>query len=210
MRLFLASYRFGAHRDRLLEMVGEPGRIAVIANAADAWPDSARASAVTSEMTLLRSAGFLPVEVDLRDLVPGVAEEVIGAFPAIWVRGGNTFVLRSRMALSGADRALIRLLGDDALVYAGYSAGACVMGPTLRGVEFADPPAEVHPTTGEDARWDGLGLVDEVIVPHWQSELDPDGAAEAMLDACRAAGSPARTLTDEQVLIVDGDVTTVV
>ncbi|NEW36982.1 peptidase, partial [Nocardia cyriacigeorgica] len=38
MRLFLASYRFGAHYDRLAALAGAPGRVAVIGNACDAWP----------------------------------------------------------------------------------------------------------------------------------------------------------------------------
>lgn len=211
MRLFLASYRFGAHRDRFLSLTDGPGRIAVIANAADSWPAAARASAVTSEFTLLRSAGFLPVEVDLRELEPSTCGEVLEAFPAVWVRGGNTFVLRRRMASSGADEALVRLLERDALAYGGYSAGACVMGPTLRGVEYADPPEEVRPTTGEDVLWDGLGVIEEILVPHWESDaLDPDGAAGAMAAACRAAGRTVRTLTDDQVYITDGDITEVV
>ncbi|MGB6181580.1 MAG: Type 1 glutamine amidotransferase-like domain-containing protein [Rhodococcus sp. (in: high G+C Gram-positive bacteria)] len=210
MRLFLSSYRFGNALERLLSMTGSPGRIAVIANAADSWPDAARASAVTSEFTLLRTAGFLPSEIDLRELMPSTAADVLGGFPAVWVRGGNTFVLRRRMASSGADAVLTSLLQQDALVYAGYSAGACVMGPTLRGVEFADPPEEVLPTTGEDALWNGLGLIDDVIVPHWNSELlDPGAASFAMAAACRSAGQRYRTLTDEQVYVVDGAITEV-
>ena len=205
MRLFLSSYRFGAHEAKFLALTGPPGRIAVIANAADSWPASARASAVTSEFTLLRSAGFLPNEVDLRELEPSTAAEVLGGFPAVWVRGGNTFVLRRRMASSGVDRALLSMLERDDIVYGGYSAGACVMGPTLRGVEYADPPGEVFDTTGEDVLWDGLGVIDDVLVPHWNSELDSNGAAAAMAAACRDAGQPYRTLTDEQVFVLDGD-----
>ncbi|MBY6540188.1 Type 1 glutamine amidotransferase-like domain-containing protein [Rhodococcus sp. BP-349] len=211
MRLFLASYRFGLARDRFLQLTGPPGRIAVIADAADSWPDAARASAVTSEFTLLRSAGFLPVEVDLRELTPSTAHDVLAAFPAVWVRGGNTFVLRRRMASSGADEAIARLLAEDSIVYGGYSAGACVMGPTLRGVEYADPPGEVEPTTGEGVLWTGLGIIDDVLVPHWASDtLDPDGASAAMAAACDAAGTPYRTLTDEQVYVVDGGDPTVI
>lgn len=37
MRLFLSSYRFGAHYDRLAALVGTPGRVAVVPNACDAW-----------------------------------------------------------------------------------------------------------------------------------------------------------------------------
>jgi dipeptidase E len=206
--LFLASYRFGGHRQRFLDMVGQPGRIAVIANAGDSWPASARASSVTSELGPLRSAGFAPEEVDLREFVGRTAElaDTLATFPAVWVRGGNTFVLRAQLARSGGDTVLRRMLVDDAAVYGGYSAGACILGPTLVGIEEADPPGEVRPTTGTDAQWDGLGVISRAVVPHWQSELlDDDDAGGRMVSALRAAGVDFVTLTDEQVLIVDGD-----
>ncbi|GGG00646.1 hypothetical protein GCM10007304_13210 [Rhodococcoides trifolii] len=207
MRLFLASYRFGGHRDRFLEMVGRPGRIAVIANACDSWPAAARASSVTSELGPLRSAGFDPVELDLREFVGRTAElaTTLASFPAVWVRGGNTFVLRAQLARSGGDTVLRRMLVDDSLVYGGYSAGACILGPTLTGIESADPPDEVKPTTGAEPQWDGLGLISRAVVPHWQSELlDTDDAGARMVGALRASSADFVTLTDEQVLIVDG------
>ena len=37
--------------------------------------------------------------------------------------------------------AVIRLLADDAVAYGGYSAGICVLAPTLRGLEGVDNPA---------------------------------------------------------------------
>ncbi|MBY6350493.1 Type 1 glutamine amidotransferase-like domain-containing protein [Rhodococcoides corynebacterioides] len=210
MRLFLASYRFGAHRARLLDLVGTPGRIGVVAAAADAWPAAARASASTSEFTLLAEAGFDPVEVDLRAVTPTTAEAALAGLPAVWVRGGNTFVLRHRLAASGVDHVLRERLRRDDLVYAGYSAGACVMGPSLTGVDAADPPDELAEITDDPVPQHGLGMIDDVLVPHWStpaapSALDPDGAARAMADACRAAGVRYRTLTDDQVFVRDGD-----
>ena len=210
MRLFLASYRFGAHRARLLDLVGTPGRIGVVAAAADAWPAAARASASTSEFTLLAEAGFDPVEVDLRAVTPTTAEAALAGLPAVWVRGGNTFVLRHRLAISGVDHVLRERLRRDDLVYAGYSAGACVMGPSLTGVDAADPPDELAEITDDPVPQHGLGMIDDVLVPHWStpaapSALDPDGAARAMADACRAAGVRYRTLTDDQVFVRDGD-----
>ncbi|MBY6363302.1 Type 1 glutamine amidotransferase-like domain-containing protein [Rhodococcoides corynebacterioides] len=210
MRLFLASYRFGAHRARLLDLVGTPGRIGVVAAAADAWPAAARASASTSEFTLLAEAGFDPVEVDLRAVTPTTAEAALAGLPAVWVRGGNTFVLRHRLAISGVDHVLRERLRRDDLVYAGYSAGACVMGPSLTGVDAADPPEELAEITDDPVPQHGLGVIDDVLVPHWStpaapSALDPDGAARAMADACRAAGVRYRTLTDDQVFVRDGD-----
>ncbi|MFE1595818.1 Type 1 glutamine amidotransferase-like domain-containing protein [Nocardia sp. NPDC058705] len=210
MRLFLASYRFGGFADRLVGLVGAPGRVAVIPNACDAWPD-AWSSAVTSDVKPLEQQGYSPEVLDLREYLgqPDRLERHLRAFPMVWVRGGNTFVLRAQFARSGADSVLPALLREDALVYAGYSAGACLLGPDLHGLETMDDPAEVLPATGIEPQWDGLGLVDRRLVVHLDSPTDPDGDAAEMLTHCVAEGVPHWALTDNDVVLVDGDRTEV-
>ncbi|QCQ90517.1 Type 1 glutamine amidotransferase-like domain-containing protein [Rhodococcus sp. SGAir0479] len=218
MRLFLSSYRFGAHVDRFVELVGGPGPIAVIANAADAWPARARESAVVSDVVPLRRLGFAPTEVDLRDFVgaPDRLADTLSAFGAVWVRGGNTFVLRAQLARSGGDAVLSALIRDDRTAYAGYSAGACAMAPSLVGVDSADDPAEVLPACGIEPRWDGLGFVDFAIVPHCLPGTDgtadpahPGDEAARMVAACRTAGVPYRMLTDDQAIVKEAGATAV-
>lgn len=206
MRLFLSSYRFGAHRDRLLALTGGPGRAAVIANAADAW-GFARRSAVTSDVVPLRRLGFDASEVDLRKYV-GAPERLrtkLAGYDLVWVRGGNTFVLRAQLARSGADAVLTDLLREDALVYAGYSAGACVLSPSLRGLDRVDDPAEVAAACGVPVRWDGLGLIEHAIVPHYRSpgySAADTASIEAIADDYRRDGVPYRTLTDDDAIVV--------
>ncbi|WP_067702076.1 Type 1 glutamine amidotransferase-like domain-containing protein [Nocardia jejuensis] len=211
MRLFLSSYRFGAHQNRLLELLGAPpGRVAVVANACDAWP-SAWQSAVSSDLFPLRRLGFEPEVLDLRDYIdrPEALERTLSGFPMVWVRGGNTFVLRAQFARSGADLALTRLLADDAILYAGYSAGACVMTPDLHGLEPVDDPAEVRTACGIEPRWDGLGLVDRRIVPHLDSPTDPDGEARKLVRRYQSEGIAHWALTDDHAVVVDGGITQV-
>ncbi|WP_330232789.1 peptidase E [Nocardia sp. NBC_00508] len=205
MRLFLSSYRFGAHHDRLVGLAGPPGRVAVIGNACDAWP-AMRASAITSDLVPLRKLGYIPEEIDLRDFVGRAAEleHRLAEFPLVWVRGGNTFVLRAQFARSGADLALTRLLAEDALAYAGYSAGACVLTPDLHGLETLDDPAEVAPASGVEPQWDGLGLVDRPIVPHIDSATDPDGECNRLAARYRAEGIAHWALTDDDAIVIEG------
>lgn len=207
MKLFLASYRFGDHHTRFAELVGPGARIAVIAAAADAWPAAARASAVTSELTPLRRAGYDAEELDIRDYAPSPdsLEHALRTFDCVWVRGGNTFVLRAQLARTGADDVLERLVRNGDLAYAGYSAGAAVATPTLTGLDVTDDPSDVLATCGIETVWTGLGLVDFAIVPHGGGSVLEDPAATARTIAVlTAAQIPFRVLSDQQVVVVDG------
>lgn len=83
---------------------------------------------------------------------------------------------------------------------AGYSAGACLLIPDLRGLESSDDPAEVEPACGIEPLWDGLGLVDHRIVPHLDSATDPDGMSAVLAARYRAEGIPHWALTDNDVI----------
>ncbi|MDI9897614.1 Type 1 glutamine amidotransferase-like domain-containing protein [Rhodococcus sp. IEGM 1381] len=205
MKLFLSSYRFGGHSDAFVQLTGPPSDLAVIANASDAWPAAARDSSLRSEFGPLRALGYRPAEVDLREYAgrPAAFERALEGFGAVWVRGGNTFVLRAQLARSGADKILIERVRGNSIAYGGYSAGACVAAPSLIGVEDADDPGEVRPATGIDTLWDGLNLVDFSIVPHLNSVLDNNDSGWATLQRLRRDGVDCHGLTDEQAIVVD-------
>jgi len=205
MRLFLSSYRFGVHQNRFLELVGEGRRALVVANACDSWPASARASAVTSDVVPLQKLGFQVDELDLRQFVgaKNALRKRLETTDVLWVRGGNTFVLRGQFARCGADVVVPELLNTDFFVYAGYSAGACLMTPSLHGLEIEDPVDEVLPTCGIEPIWTGLGLVDHAIVPHWDSpELGQTGSK--VVAELRRLNLPYWTLRDDQAVIIHG------
>ncbi|MDR6913060.1 dipeptidase E [Rhodococcus fascians] len=211
MRLFLSSYRFGGHSDEFARLTGPPADLAVIANAADAWPAAARESSLRSEFGPLRALGYRPSELDLRDFAgrPAAFERALAAFDAVWVRGGNTFVLRAQMARSGADEVIRGRVRADTIAYGGYSAGACVAAPSLAGVEDADDPNAVRPVAGIDPVWSGLGLVDFSVVPHLDSVLDEQDSGWATLRRLRREGIETHGLTDSQAIVVDDSGTTI-
>ena len=144
MRLFLASYRFGAHGDRLLELVGTPGRIGVIAAAADAWPVAARTAALTSDVALLTEAGFVVdgvVAVDA-DLV-GVGRVVAGRTGQVALREDavRTLAAHGTAAEELVVGAGVRREVGPALVQRGARIrvdGSC------RQLEIAPDPSDVH------------------------------------------------------------------
>jgi dipeptidase E len=205
MRLYLSSFRLGSASTELRRLAGRGVRAAVVANAIDASDPDVRAAGLRREVDDLEALGFQVEELDLRTVSPSQAQTVLGAYDLVWVRGGNVFVLRAMLARSGADNALVDLLEHDAVAFGGYSAGPCILGSTLRGLDAVDDPGAVMPTCGMEPIWDGLGVLDVPVVPHVDSPGHPEtGPLTALARRLEAAGAPHLTLRDGQVLVVDG------
>lgn len=208
MRLYLSSLRFGGHFDHLLAMAGRGARAGVIANAADFIPAEQRAAYardVHDPAAILREHGLDAADLDLRHYFadPASLERALAKLDLIWVTGGNTFLLRRAMRQSGFDRLIKPLLDANALVYGGWSAGAVVACPSLKGIDLIDDPHQLADGYDPAPVWEGLGLIDIHIVPHYESgHRESEAAGEAaryMLDHAM----PYRTLADGDVLIRD-------
>jgi dipeptidase E len=214
MRLYLSSFRMGDHPEHLDALVGSGSRAAVvISNAMDSVPANVRRSCAKQEMTALAELGFDPAELDLRDYFDdeqGLRRDLAGIGLA-WLRGGNVFMLRHALHRSGGDVVFRDLLARDALVYGGYSAGPCVLAPSLRGLELVDDADAVRQIYGSEPVWDGLGLLSQAFVPHYQTPGHPESPAmELVVARYRAEGTAYLALRDGQVLIIDGPDTAIV
>jgi dipeptidase E len=120
-------------------------------------------------------------------------------------------MLRYALGRSGADAVFRELLAADALVYAGYSAGPCVLSPSLRGLELVDDPGAVTRIYGSPPVWDGLGVLAEAFVPHYRSPEHPETTAiDQVVARYRAEQVAYRTLHDGQAMIVNGTDTLIV
>lgn len=209
VRLYLSSYRLGRHGDRLRGMVG-PGAVArVVANGLDAAPTETRAQVYQRTREELSSLDFRVSELDLRDFFGdrvGLREELIGT-SLLWATGGNIFTLNAAFRASGLSTLLPELLEADTLVCGGYSAGAVVTASSLRGIERVDSPEpdvaipDGYPT---GVSWEGLGLLDRLIVPHVRSDHWESERIEEVLAFCRERGIPHLPLCDGEVVVVDG------
>jgi len=172
--------------DELTELVGDGAHVAVSANALDAEDADERRRWLELELSSLTDAGLRPFEVDLR------ADVDLASADLFWATGGNVFVLRRALAHNGFDALLQERVRADELAYGGSSAGACVAGPTLRGIELIDD-------AGENPRFDGLGFVDYSIAPHAGTE-----AIDVLVAHLDQTGAPYRALRDGQAIVVHG------
>jgi dipeptidase E len=210
MRLFLSSFRMSDRFDRLLQMAGPGARCAVISNAVDFIPPDARRAylqRIFDPVAHFRDHGVEAYDLDLRDYFwnPAGLEAALADVQLVWAVGGNSFLLRRAMRQSGFDQILARRLCEDSLVYGGWSAGAVVAGSTLRGIELMDEPQVVMPGYDPAPVWEGLGLVDYVIVPHFASDHPEADAAARTATHLAAQGARHRTLRDGEAIIVDGE-----
>ncbi|OIQ78256.1 putative peptidase [mine drainage metagenome] len=207
MRLYLSSFRMGNRPDQLLALAGGGGRVAVIVNAMDAESADLRRAGIQREVTALTDLGFVAEEFDLRDYFADRSgiESALRQYDVLWFRGGNVFMLRYAMARSGADETLLNLLAEDAIVYAGYSAGPCVLAPSLTGLELVDDADQVIRTYGDPPIWAGLNVLDFAFVPHVDSPGHPETVAmKQVVDHYRATQTPYRTFRDGEVFVMDG------
>ena len=197
VRLYLSSFRIGQHPGRLLALAGGGVRTALIPNALDGLDAQVRTAGLDRDVHDLHEVGLDVTILDLRQ------EGSLGQLPdydIVWVRGGNVFVLRRVLADTGADDLLVELLRCDTMVYGGYSAGGCVLAPSLSGLELVDDVTAVA-----EPLMSGLALLDRPFVPHVCSPNHPETTACGTVSATYlAAGQPHWALRDGEVLIIDG------
>lgn len=209
MRLYLSSYRIGDRAGALLALLGNGKRAAVISNANDAVSPAAREfcrNELYDPDAEFAALGIETEDLDLRDYfgAPEFLAEALAGFDLVWVVGGNAFTLRRAMRQSGFDRLIVQMLDRDDIVYGGFSAGAVVAAPTLEGIELMDDPGEHPAGYRPEVVWEGLGLIDHAIIPHYRSQHPETRAAELASKHLAARRVPFRALRDGEVIVWTG------
>ena len=158
MKLYLSSYCINNSKEELIKWVNEHNQdILVIANALDVYPDGERkTNGILEKCQELENLGFHPIH-----------------FRAFYVLGGNVFVLRQAMKLSGFDDYLLEISNNPDYLYSGFSAGICVLATNLQGIHLADD-LQQDPYHYDEIIWNGVGLIDYMPVPHFESPEHPE------------------------------------
>ena len=204
MKFYLSSFKLGNETEKLRALLPN-GRIGFVPNALDftgADPDRKFAS-IEEDMAALRELGAHVELVNLRDYFgkQGELAKKFNELRAIFICGGNVFVLRQAMMLSGADEVLKSFRDAIDFLYAGYSAAGCVLAPSLKAYAIVDPVDTPYPEL-KDIIWDGLGLVDFAFMPHWNSDHPKSADIEKEIEYCRQSKIPYRAIRDGEVLII--------
>jgi dipeptidase E len=206
VRLYLSSYGLGENPSALSKLAGSAAKTAVMFNARDAYRGE-RLKYREQEFGALGALGFSCEELDLRSYF-GDSDALrtrLADYDLVFAVGGNTFVLARAMTEAGFDAAIREQLDGNRIVYGGYSAGACVVGPDLDGCHLIDEPDAVADGYSGDVRPQTLGWVPWRIVPHWRSEHEESPLAELAVAYLLESGLPFQTLRDGQAFIVNDD-----
>lgn len=190
----------------MLNMLGDVEKIVVISNAKDYKMADERTESMGELESFFESFDIETQELDLRHFFGRETDwgTELAKISAVWVAGGNTFVLRRALEFSGLFGPLQKAVQAGKILYLGESAGACIAGPDLSGVQYGDDPM-IIPTGYIDSELleDGFGFIGKHIVPHYLSAFE--GAAE-MIDEYESTDVPYETLTDSQVLLVQNTI----
>lgn len=191
----------------MVGLLGGRTRAEVITNADDYKRGADRIASFDREFADLTGLGLEATELDLREYFgrPAELRERLSRCDLLWVRGGNPFILRRAFRQSGADLAVADLLAEDAFVYGGYSAGSCLLTPSLRGVELVDDPKDVPEGYDEPVIWDCLGIIGYSLLPHYKSNHPESDAISRVVEFMVDNHMLFVALRDGQALVRDGD-----
>lgn len=208
--MYLSSYKLGDFTAELIRLLDGKKKVGVIMAAQDYKDAETRTERFLEECAALQRLGLEPEEVDLRNYFNGQAGlgKRLASYDMLWVRGGNAFVLRKALAMSGADKILVDLIRQEKIVYGGYSAGVCILAPDLRGLELVDVETMYVPGYQAATIWDGLGVLSYSVAPHYKSDHYESDAIDDVVEYYKAQKIPYKTLCDGDVLIIDGDTET--
>lgn len=148
-------------------------KVAIIRNALDFSNDLERLNkGAQQEKNDLHKLGLDPYIIDLRDYFQNsyLAQD-LEKFGGVWVVGGNSFILKRAFFQSKLDKFLqSKLEKESDFVYGGYSAGICILAPSLRGIYLVDDPNLFPDGYKKTIDWGGLNILEYCIAPHYRSD----------------------------------------
>lgn len=213
MKFYLSSYKFGNDYNKILNMLKKDAKIGHINNSRD-WlgvNENNKQKALFEEMNFLENLGFRCEHLDLKEYFgkENLLREKLQKLDGIWVCGGNTFVLRQAMRLSGFDNIFNELKTNKDFFWGGYSAGICILCDSLKYINQVDDSNNFPYKEMQQSIFEGLGIFEFGLLPHYKSDHEESEMIEKEVEICIKNKWPFKTLIDGEVLIIEtcGDTT---
>jgi dipeptidase E len=206
MKLYLSSYKVGDEPEKLTILFSDNKSVGYVPNALDFTKADVerRKVHIEKDMQSLEQVGLHPVLLDLKEYFEKkeTLKTKLSELGGLFVSGGNTFVLRQAMKLSGLDSILINGEVPEEFVYAGYSAAGCVLSPNLKSYSIVDDAADQPYERQRETIWEGLGLIEFAFMPHYNSDHQESDDIQKEVAYCEEHGIPYKTLRDGEAMVI--------
>ncbi|NYT16168.1 MAG: type 1 glutamine amidotransferase-like domain-containing protein [Methanomassiliicoccales archaeon] len=181
------------------ERIGAAGkRLAFVSTAAEVVEDDL--TWLNRGRDALVDTGF---DVEDYTLTGNMREEIerdLLDFDAIFFSGGNNFYLMEKIQESGSAPTLRKLV-EEGKIYIGESAGSTIASSNIYAT-YMEEDMEAAPNL---RGFEGLGLVDFLVFPHWGSEDFRDRYIGHRMDHAYTSNDRIILLTDYQYVMVQGE-----
>lgn len=205
MKKYLSSYRLWDNPQEWVNLFWENKNVAFIMNACDGFADYERFENKLD--VLIRECEDLWLKIKKIDLKKyfwkiDTLRFDLENFWWVLVAGWNTFVLRQAFHLSWFDQILWEYENNNPnFVYAWWSAGICILAPTLHGLDIVDD-SNCHPYDSlKTTIWEWLGILDYAIMPHYDSDHPESKLVDETITYCIEHKILFTALRDGEVLI---------
>jgi dipeptidase E len=207
MKFYLSSFKLGNNPAELVRLMGNNKKIAYIPNATDYTKINLKKKKDTEKEDIesLKKIGLKVSYLDLKNYFnkKNELQKKLNKFGGVFVRGGNTFALRQAMKLSGFDIIFKKLLKRNNFVYAGYSAGICVLSPNFKALQIVDDFKDKPYKELQKTIWKGLGFLDYIILPHYKSNHIESALIDKEIKFAKKNKIPFKTLKDGEIIIIE-------
>jgi hypothetical protein len=153
---------------------------------------------VTGMLSALLFAGGMAISIPAAQVTTATTAELTLLPEDIRRLGGN---LRSHLQLDLVMRAAVPRYPE---LISGplYSAGSCILGPTLDGIHLVDPPDLPAKGYGTEIIWEGLGFLPYSIAPHFKSDHPESAMIDGVVEYFEARGLPYLALRDGESIVI--------
>ena len=208
MKYYLSSFKLGNETSKLKDLVNKTNKkFGYIPNAIDftSADPVRRIKHIEDDMNDIRQHG---VEIEILDLKEyfGKKEELkekLSNLGGLYVSGGNTFVLRQAVHLSGLEEIFTDLQNREDFLYVAYSAGVCIMTPTLKPYAITDDATDFPYKDLKSQIWEGLGILNFAFEPHYQSDHPESKSTDIEIQHCVDNKILFKAYRDGEVLILE-------